>query len=220
MAKGDSLYARLEVAFVRGPEFQSLCPGERVLYLNLWCYALEQRRQIIKRPPPDFLARLAALKHHHIGTYLEHMANIGLTVMTDEFIDMVGLREKHSKLKNWKTPYEMLSDPKVPPERTGEGTERERTGTEHPSSELVEEKEKKFSPHSDLEFPFNIFEKLPEDGFDPPNILGWVMEQKPALVQLAWDKTNRQIQDKGNIGSRHGYFVRVLTELVDKHGPA
>jgi hypothetical protein len=70
----------------------------------LWCYALENRREIIKRPPDKYLATMAGLKHHSIKTYLEHMVNLGLTYMTDEYIQMIGLQKKHSKFI-FKTPY-------------------------------------------------------------------------------------------------------------------
>jgi len=115
MAKGDNLYARLEVDFVRSFKFQSLCPGARCLYISLWCYALEQRRQIIERPPNNYLATLAGLKHHSIQTYLEHMHNLGLTSMNDRYIDVIGLEEKHKQF-TWKHPPFDFNCDQTPPQ--------------------------------------------------------------------------------------------------------
>jgi len=74
----------------------------------LWCYALEQRRQIIDRPDDNFLARLAGLKHHQVSTYLERMEHLGLTRLSPTshlcstcvkcaYIDLVGLEQKHNQ---------------------------------------------------------------------------------------------------------------------------
>lgn len=120
MAKGDPLYARLEIDFIRSFKFQKLPPGARLLYLSLWCYALEQRRQIIERPDDNYLANLAGLKHHPITSYLETIHDLGLASVNHGYIDMIGLIEKHKQF-TWKTPpfdFDCAQMPPQEPNRT------------------------------------------------------------------------------------------------------
>jgi hypothetical protein len=49
MAKGDSLFARLEVEFYKDPAFQQLDCYSKLLYLWLWVKCVEERRETIER---------------------------------------------------------------------------------------------------------------------------------------------------------------------------
>ena len=101
MARGDELYARLEVSFIRGFRWLQLPPGARCLYLTLWCYALENRRSTIARPPDYILASIAGLPHHPIPSYLRLLDVHGLCSVNDVTIEMIGIEEKHQRFQ-WK----------------------------------------------------------------------------------------------------------------------
>ena len=101
MARGDELYARLEVSFIRGFRWLQLPPGARCLYLTLWCYALENRRSIVSRPPDYILASIAGLPHHPIPSYLRLLDVHGLCSVNDDTIEMIGIEEKHQRFQ-WK----------------------------------------------------------------------------------------------------------------------
>ncbi len=104
MPRSYDLYAKIEVQFVRGEKWFSLPPGARCLYISLWCYALEKRKQIIPRPTDVYLSSMARLPHHPIASYLRLLHVLGLCVVNDDTIEMVGLRAKHPKLLIKDTP--------------------------------------------------------------------------------------------------------------------
>jgi hypothetical protein len=109
MARGDELYARLEVSFMHRLEFLSIPVGARFLYLALWCYALGQRREVIPNPGPGPLACMAGLVGHPIATYLKVLASPPLSLLkldaTCQTIELVGIRKKHLKYQWASSPY-------------------------------------------------------------------------------------------------------------------
>lgn len=84
---------------MRSEPYQKLSPGARSLYMALWGYALEKKREIIKRPDDYYLATIAALHRHPITTYLRRMHDSQIIILSTTHIAMVGLRKKHSKIK-------------------------------------------------------------------------------------------------------------------------
>ena len=85
MPKGGGLYTNIETEFIRGHRWISLAPEVRCLYLTIWVYALEQKRQIIERPPTEFLRSMAGLARKPIDYYLEILHDKRLIILlTDD----------------------------------------------------------------------------------------------------------------------------------------
>lgn len=99
MARGDDLFARLEVSFMRSFRFLKLPLGARMLFLSLWCYSLECKRQTIDRPDDNYLRNLAGLRGKPIPEYLQLLDEDGLIILNLETIEVVGIREKHKRFQ-------------------------------------------------------------------------------------------------------------------------
>lgn len=102
MPKTISLYANIECEFMRSFRFLQLPVGARFLYLSLWCYALEQRRERIRRPSDHYISALSGLRYHSIKTYLLLLKNAELIDFDECEMVIIGLRQKHKKLQDWK----------------------------------------------------------------------------------------------------------------------
>lgn len=97
MARGSPIYAKLEVSFMRRPEWLELNPAIRILYLSLWCYALDCHRQAVKKPSARGMAALTGLKACQCDAYLSRLHALGYLIVGDETITMCGIADKHPK---------------------------------------------------------------------------------------------------------------------------
>jgi hypothetical protein len=144
MAKGDDLYARIDVPFIKGFDMKSLPVGARWLYIWLWCHALECRREKIKRPPNDMLASSTGLSRHPIESYLNRLQVLKLISCDDCTIVMHGIKEKHKQFQ-WKDESNgdqtsPIQNQTPPQERNGE-----RNPTEPNKKKIKKKKKFKFN---------------------------------------------------------------------------
>ena len=117
MAKGDELFVRVEVSFLRSHRCQSLSVEARWLYICLWGYALEQRREIIERPSDEFLRNLAGLSHKVVGKLLQSLHKVHFICLKKNTIQLIGIERKHPRFQ-WKhPPVQSPYDPRTIPVR-------------------------------------------------------------------------------------------------------
>jgi hypothetical protein len=105
MARGNELYARLEVSFMHRIDFMGLPVGARFLYLWLWCYALQQRHSTIPRPSNILLASMSGLCRHPIESYLDRLQILDLISYDRTYIKVHGIEQKHQKYQWSDSPY-------------------------------------------------------------------------------------------------------------------
>lgn len=162
----DGLYAHVETEFMRNHEFLSLPVGARFLYLSLWCYALDQRRETISRPTDYYLASMAGLHHHPITSYLDRMHVLGLIILSADRVTIVGLHKKHNRItfkdapeisqelsRNLENPS-FLSSPSLsypnPPPPTSQGVvDDEKPKAESKPKPEPKERKKSTGPHAE-----------------------------------------------------------------------
>lgn len=127
MARGDSLYARLDVNEIRSLRFNALPEGARCLWVFLWCYALENRTHIIDRPSDNQLRNFAGLSHKPVSKYLQTLNEQKYIVLKVDTIEILNIREKHQQFQWSSSPNGDQSPPKRSPKRP---LLTERNGTE------------------------------------------------------------------------------------------
>jgi hypothetical protein len=82
---------------MRRPEWLELNPAIRILYLSLWCYALDSHRQAVKKLSSRGMAALTGLKACQCNAYLSRLHALGYLIVSDETITMCGIVDKHPK---------------------------------------------------------------------------------------------------------------------------
>jgi len=127
MARGESLYARLDVDFMESFRFQKLPAGARILYLSLWCLSLKERCEFIEQPTTDWLAMHAGLKRHPVKMYVRSLQDACLINVERGYIQVIGIAKKHKQFQ-WKpSPFGDQSRPKQNQTSDLNRTEQNRT---------------------------------------------------------------------------------------------
>ncbi len=105
MAKGDPLYAHVEVSFIlNDPRCRAMTNAEFRLYLAFWCTAVEQRSD--KLPTYFDLHSMSNRAAVDLRTCSKCVTKLQQKCLIDISSDgcyiVVGCRAKHSNLRNWK----------------------------------------------------------------------------------------------------------------------
>lgn len=109
-------FAQIETSFIlRDPRIMSLSPTEKLTYIMLWCYAVDQRREtIVFGDSETFSGRSADVPLMFIGRsidipvrYLRRSLDVLQTLKLIEWdgvntITVCGVKDKHKKLTDWK----------------------------------------------------------------------------------------------------------------------
>ena len=109
MARGDSIFGRVDVDWHTGEKTSQLTPTQRDIYLNgLWLQAVKIRRDVI---PPHLcrcqtIAKLLTSSFNTVKRTISKCESLGLiTINPDKSIKVHGVKEIHKPI-NWKTtPY-------------------------------------------------------------------------------------------------------------------
>ncbi len=137
MARGDPLYAHLEVGFfLNDPRFTRLTPAEKVTYLAFWCTAVEYRTEHL--PPYVDMREICKRAALDVRTCRKCVSTLQQTCGKRALIErapdggfiVVGCRVKHKNLRNWK---DVETSPNG--EKTGPSVTEAVTVTESKTSE-------------------------------------------------------------------------------------
>ena len=105
MARGDSIFGRVDVDWFEGEKTSLLTPAQRDFYLNgLWLYAIKLRRDTIpaSQARPSVVARNVHILRQSCARYMHKLDTIGLiTINPDKSITVHGIKEVNRKIK-WK----------------------------------------------------------------------------------------------------------------------
>jgi hypothetical protein len=123
MARGDTLYCRVEVDFLQSHEWNTLNQTTRCLYLYLWSYAVQIRQESFPLPSNSQLGGRAGVAPQWVGrslqtlcnTYYQGSAEPLLIIEKKQSVKKIntelrllrvpGVQRKHAKLKGWADPY-------------------------------------------------------------------------------------------------------------------
>ena len=142
MARGDALYARLDVSLFHDPRFRCLTAAGKVFYLASYVTAVEARCELL--PPHWTLTALADRAALDIRTSkLAYKIAVECGLLSEGpggRIRVMGVRSNHRKLANW------IDDNGFPISVPEGSLEEERTGKRDDRRERRQEKE--FTGHA------------------------------------------------------------------------
>jgi len=107
MARGDKIFARVEVDFILGdPVYLDLTASAKCLYIALWCISVRERKERLDAVyHPRRLSYMCGLDPRSIRSALTSLQQACLISITEENAIIVHKAQaKHSKMTNWKDP--------------------------------------------------------------------------------------------------------------------
>lgn len=113
MARGDSLYVRIDSELLDSHEWKSATPAARCLYLYLWNYAVKNRHETFPLPKQHILSGGAGIPQSKVKLSLDELKIIPcmrdkktkIIELKDRLITITDSQAKHAKLKGWHDPY-------------------------------------------------------------------------------------------------------------------
>lgn len=108
-------YALIETNFIlNDPNYYTLPAPARCLYIALWCLAVSERSELIRRPSPSYAALISGSSPNHTAMMIKACADHNLLIERDDWLIIVGVAKKHNKINIKSFSNEKEQSEKVP----------------------------------------------------------------------------------------------------------